>query len=60
LLDDVLDHIVAKNSGALGGNHLTLWVFIEFHANENSAFGAALAPAVLNVVKAEKLTIFER
>lgn len=58
LLDDVFDHVWTENAGALGDDHLAVWVFVELDAHFYSAFGAAFCPAVEEVTEANDFAAF--
>ena len=51
VFNDVFDHVGTEHAGALGNNHLTVWLFIEFDSDFDTVIGAAFGPAVLEIVE---------
>jgi hypothetical protein len=57
--NDDFDHVRAKNTGALGDDHLAMRVFVEFNADFDELIGATFAPTILNIVETDHFAFFE-
>ena len=58
-LDDVLNHVRAKDPRALSNDHLAIRVFIELDSYLHTTFRATLGPTVLEVVETNHLAAFD-